>query len=141
MYIQNTLVPYKVLDYNGIQYGVCRDFNHISRYRGLRQVVHEYDTEDRFVALETQNPFVTNDTDVLYYEVPYSEENRLDLIAYRFLGNACYGWVIAYFNRIMDGYTVRSGQLLAIPRSITNLFKKGELLAPISPTTLNLGTE
>lgn len=141
MYIQNTLIPYRVLEHTGIQYSVCRDYGHISRYRGLRQVVHDYSGSDRFIALETCNPFVTSNTEVSYYEVPYHEENRLDLIAYKFLGDANYGWVIAYFNQIADGYTVKVGQLIAIPKYITSLFNKGEVLAPISPTTLNLGTE
>ena len=136
----NTLIPYKVVDYNGIQYGVCRDFNHISRYRGLRQVVHEPDEPGRFVALETPNPFKTN-TDCVYYKVPSHLENRLDVIAYNYLGNANYAWMIAYVNQIEDGYTVHEGQTLMIPKSITAFFNRGEILAPISPTMLNLGTE
>ena len=137
-----TLTPYKVLDNNGgIQYSVCRDFSHIARYRGLRQVVHNPDSiAERFVALETTNPF-TSHADVIYYDVPASEENRLDLIAYKFLSNANYAWVIAYFNHIEDGYSVREGQRLIIPRSITALFNSGELLASVSPTSLNLGEE
>ena len=77
MYILNTLIPYEELDYGGIQYSVCRDFDHVSRYRCLRQVTHKPDvTDERFVALETVNPFTSN-TDVQYYEVPAHEENPL----------------------------------------------------------------
>ena len=80
--------PYKVIPYSGIEYSVCREFDHISRYKGLRQVVHNpADIADRFIALETSNPFVTN-LEVEYYEVPTYEENRLDVIAYNKLGNA-----------------------------------------------------
>ena len=142
MKILNTLEPYKVLDTEGgIQYGVCRDFSHVSRYRGLRQVTHCPDVrEDRFVAFETPNPFTTH-TYVKYYDVPEFEENRLDLIAYKFLGDATYAWVLAYFNHIEDGFTVKEGQRLMIPNSITDLFNKGEMLAPINPTKLNLGGE
>ena len=138
----NTLTPYKVLDNNGgIQYGVCRDYSHISRYRGLRQVVHNADYADmRFVALETVNPFVTH-SEVTYYDVPAVEENRLDIISWKLLGDAQYAWVIAYFNSIEDGFTVKEGQRLAVPRSITTLFNKGEILASVSPTMLNLGSE
>ncbi len=137
----NTLEPYDTVPHDGIQYGVCRDYNHICRYRRLRQVVNNpQSTEDRFITLETPNPFVTN-TEVTYYEVPTSEENRLDIIAYKTLGSAQYAWVIAYFNGIQDGYTAKPGQRLMIPNDITQLFSKGECLASVSPITLNLGTE
>ena len=70
-----------------------------------------------------------------------SEENRLDLIAYSELGSASYAWVIAYINQITDGFTAPEGQRLMIPESISALFAKGQLLASISPSVLNLGTE
>lgn len=137
----DTLVPYSKVEYGGIEYGVCRDFNHISRYRGLRQVVHNPDDIlNRFVSPETPNPFTTN-IEVEYYDVPANEENRLDVIAYKKLGSASYSWVIAYFNQIEDGFTVREGQRLAIPKSISTLFNSGEILAAISPLQLNLGSE
>lgn len=141
MHFFNTLEPYHILEHKGIQYGVCRDFNHISRYRRLRQVVHNpSDNVERFAALETPNPFETHQ-DVKYYVVSTSEENRLDIIAYKTLGSANYAWVIAYFNGIEDGFTVSAGQKLMIPDAIMSLFGKGEVLAPVSPLTLNLGTE
>lgn len=137
----DTLRPYDILEHKGIQYGVCRDFNHISRYRRLRQVTNNVsDMSERFVDLETPDLFETH-SDVTYYEVPTTEENRLDLIAYKMLGSAQYSWVIAYFNGIEDGYTAYAGQKLAIPKNITQLFEKGECLASVSPTTLNLGSE
>lgn len=140
MEFYNTLVPYKTLDYKGIQYTSCRDFNHISRYRGLRQVIHSPNEPDRLVTLEIPNSFTTN-TDVNYYEVSADTENRLDIIAYRFLGSAQYAWVIAYFNGIEDGFTCREGQKLAIPKSISSLFNTGEILQAVPASTLNLGSE
>lgn len=136
----DTMIPYTEVSYEGIQYGVCREFNHIARHRTLRQIVHNPYSLDRFVALETPNPFQTN-CEVEYYEVPLVEENRLDLIAKKKLGSAQYGWAIAYFNRIEDGFTVKHGQSLAIPKSITSLFNKGEVLAPVNPLQLNLSSE
>ena len=137
----DTLRPYDILEHKGIQYGVCRDFSHISRYRRLRQVVNNpQELLDRFITLETPNPFQT-DSEVTYYDVPQSEENRLDVIAYKTLGSALYAWAIAYFNHIEDGFTVHAGQKLVIPKAITQLFEKGECLASVSPTTLNLGSE
>lgn len=136
----DTLRPYAEIPYEGISYGHCRDFDHISRYKGLRQVTHNAENADRFIALENPNPFTTN-TEVDYYEVSANEENRLDIISYNTLGSAQYAWVLAYFNNIEDGFTVREGQRLLIPKNITSLFNKGELLASVSPLTLNLGDE
>ena len=141
MYIQNTTVPYEVVDYKGIAYDVCVDYDHISRYKGLRQVIHNFDEfKDRYVALETTNPFSSN-TEVIFYDVPSEYEDRLDVIAYKFLGSASYAWVIAYFNNISDGYTVYEGQRLQIPKNLTSLFSAGEVLAPIPVLALNLGAE
>lgn len=141
MYIQNTLIPYEEIDYKGISYDVCVDYDHISRYKGLRQIVHNFDEfKERYVALEMTNAFSSN-ADVIYYDVPSQYEDRLDVIAYNLLGSASYAWVIAYFNNIADGYTVYEGQRLQIPRNITSLFNTGEVLAPIPVLALNLGTE
>lgn len=137
----DTYNPFDELYHVPIQYTTCRDYEHLSRHRGLRQIVHDPSDEDnRFISLETPNPFVTH-SQVTYYEVPLSEENRLDLIAQKLLGSSQYRWVIAYFNNIEDGYTVHEGQLIRCPRNISVLFNKGEVLAPINPLQLNLGTE
>ena len=141
MKIYDTLQPYDNLEYVPIQYAVCRDFNHLCRYRGLRQLVHDPSSEEnRLVTLETPNPFESN-AEVIYYEVPLVEENRLDLIALKLLGSSQYGWILAYFNKIEDGFTCREGQVLMCPRNISVLFNKGEILSPINPLQLNLGTE
>lgn len=141
MKILNTLTPYQVIPYEGIQYGVCYDYSHISRYRGLRQLTHNPKTvSERFMTLELSNPFKTS-VDVQYYEVLPTEENRLDLISYKFYSDPTYGWVIAYFNDIEDGYTVKAGQIIQLPESVTALFGKGEVLAAVSPSMLNLGSE
>lgn len=140
IYSRDLTIPYTEVEHRGIAYSVCKDFNHISRYRNLRQVVHNPNDIDRYVTLETSNAF-TSHTDVVYHDVTVNEENRLDLIAQQYLGSATYGWVIAYFNHIEDGYTVLEGQRLAIPRSVTALFDKGEILEPRTALVLNLGEE
>lgn len=140
MKLYNTLIPYDKIPYRGIHYQVCRDFDHISRYKGLRQIAHNPDSSDRFITLETPNK-AANNVDVYYYDVPYVEQNRLDVIAHKFLGSASYAWVIAYFNNIEDGFTVRDGQRIKIPKSLTSLFQRDELLASIPPMILNLGSE
>lgn len=140
MQFLNTNTPYKVVERDPIQYTYCVDFNHVSRYRCLRQVIHQGKSEDRFIALETSNPFTTS-IKTKYYTVPYHLENRLDLIAEEQLGSASYAWVIAYFNNIQDGYTVLEGTKLAIPTSISSLFEAGEILQSVTANRLNLGSE
>ena len=136
----DTLKPYRVIDHKGIEYTVCRDYNHISRYKGLRQVVHDPSSFERFITPETPNPLLSN-AKFIYYDVPRTEENRLDLIAQRFFGSAQYSWIISYFNDIADGFTVNEGQRLRILQNFTDLFNKGELLASIPALQLQLGEE
>ena len=140
MYIQNTLTPYCEIEHKGIQYTTCRDYSHISRHSCLRQVVHNPEYPDRLLALETANGFSTK-ADVIYHTVKAHEENRLDILAYKYLGSAQYAWVIALFNNIEDGYTIREGQRLSIPTSLSSLFSKGEILAPVPALQLNLGAD
>lgn len=140
MIIQNTLTPYSEIEHKGIQYTTCRDFSHISRHAGLRQVVHNPGDPERFIALETANGFSSR-SDVVYHDVKAHEENRLDIIAYQYLGSAKYAWVIALFNNIEDGFTIREGQRLTVPKSLSSLFTKNEILAPVTALSLHLGTE
>lgn len=142
MYIQNTVTPYKILDYKHITYTSCRSFDNLNRYKGLRQVIHSPDyINDRIMTLESPNPFKTSSTEVVWHTVSAYEENRLDLIAENYLGSAEYAWVISYFNQIEDGFSCYEGQTLKIPKSVTDLMKSGEILQPVPPLKLNLGTE
>lgn len=137
----DTLVPYKTVDNGGIEYTVCRDFKHISRYKGLRQVIHDpTNTNDRFMALETVNS-IKSRAKYSWYEVLPMEKNRLDLIAKKFYGSAQYSWVISYMNRIEDGYSVYPGQKIRILDNFMDLFSSGEILASIPAMILNLGAE
>jgi hypothetical protein len=105
-------------------------------------VIHSpNDVPDRFISLETPNAFITSNLKVVWHEVDATEENRLDLIAYKYLGSPSYSWVIAYFNQIEDGFTCRLGQKLMIPNSVTDLMQTGEILQPITALTMNLGSE
>lgn len=136
----NTLVPYEVLKHRGIDYNPCKDYDHISRYKSLRQVTHHTQSKNVFMTLEGPD-VIKSDVECIYYEVSTATENRLDLIAQKFLGSSTYSWVIAYYNGIEDGFTCREGQMLRIPKSFTSLFDDGEILAPINPLRLNLGSE
>lgn len=140
MNFQETFTEYDSVERDPIQYTYCRDFKHISRYKMLRQVIHQGQSSDRYIALETTNPFDTS-ANMSTYVVPADRENRLDLIAYEKLGSASYAWIIAYVNKIEDGFTVLEGTSLQIPNSITSLFESGELLASVTASKLNLGSE
>ena len=142
IYARDLTKPYKEIEFDGIVYSTCVDYEHISRYRNLRQVINcPSDIDNQCVTLETPNPFITN-SEIIYHEVTMPEENRLDLIAKEELGSASYSWVIAYYNKIEDGYTVREGQRLIIPKAgITQLLNQGEILAPVTALKLNLGEE
>ena len=104
-YDYNTVTPYKVLPHKRILYNPCHDYDHISRYKGLRQITHITENNDRFMTLEGPNAFTTN-SDVNIYDVPTYMENRIDLIANQHLGAASYGWIISNFNDIEDNFTV-----------------------------------
>lgn len=139
-YINSTVESYDIVERDPIQYTYCRNYEHVSRYRGLRQVIHQGQSPDRYVALEGPNAFETH-TSVRYYTVPANRENRLDIIAQELLGSSDYKWVIAYFNGIADGFTVHEGMRLQIPKTVSSLFENGECLQPIPATKLNLGSE
>lgn len=151
----DTLVPYpENTDYQrnrmNIQYSNCCEYTHISRYSCLREINHSYKVPkgkgeyaiNQFSALESVNPIHSN-MDVVYYTVRAEEENRLDLIAAKYLGSARYAWVIAYINEIHDGFSVFEGTRLKIPasRSVISLMDSGEMLEAINPLMLNLGEE
>lgn len=138
--LHDTTKPYKVVDYKGIEYTVCKEFDHISRYKRLRQVIH-YLESNRFITLETQNSYDYSNLEIEYFIVPNELENRIDLISYKYFNSTSYSWVISYINGIQDGYTVYEGQVLMIPIHITDLFKSGGVLSAVSVTSLNLGTE
>lgn len=141
MFVLNTLSPYKELDRKGIQYSVCRDYDHISRHRSLRQVAYNPGHSDRFVALENANPIVESNVQFVYHNVTPDEENRLDVIAQNCLGSASYSWAIAYFNNIQDGFTCRPGQKLKMPRSVADLMTTGNIMESVPAVQLNLGSE
>ena len=140
MKFPNTWEAYRKVVRDPIQYTYCSDYNHICRYRGLRQVIHQGLSDDRYIALETVNT-IPEGIDTRYYIVPHKDENRLDLIAQEQLGSATYAWVIAYYNKIQDGFTAIEGTKLAIPVSVSSLFTSGQVLESVTAVRLNLGSE
>lgn len=137
--LHDTTSPYDSVPYEGIEYSTCKDFDHISRYRRLRQIVHYLETPDRFTTLELQNGYDYSGMEFDYYVVGEDRENRLDLVSYDYYGTPSYAWAIAYVNGIEDGYSVMSGRTLKMPKVVTELFKNGSVLSAVPATSLNLG--
>lgn len=139
--LHDTTIPYEFVEYNGIEYTTCKDFDHISRYKRLRQVIHYLSDNNRFLTLETQNVYDYPNLTVEYYSVPLIYENRLDLISYNYYNTPNYSWILSYINEIEDGFTVHEGQVLMIPVNISDLFASNSILSAVSVSALNLGTE
>ena len=139
--LHDTTKPYKEVDYKGIEYSTCKNFDHISRYKRLRQVIHYLEGNQRFTTLEIQNSYSYKGVEAEYYTVTVDRENRLDLISNDYFGTPTYAWVISYINGIPDAYTVHEGQMLLIPVNISSLFGTNKILSAIPVSSLNLGTE
>jgi hypothetical protein len=147
--MNNLIKPYKIINRELCRYTTCKEFTGINRYQKLRQVIHNDDNySNRYITLETQNPFYTNiltDKSIprkyIEYEVTETYENRLDLIAQEVLGSPSYAWIIVQCNKIEDAFTVRRGQMLKIPTNVFDLLNTNEFLEPVPVTKLNLGEE
>ena len=93
-------------------YTVPRKYDHISRYSIYRQIIDE----NKEIYHETANQTVIKETDEdLYHEVLKEEENRLDIIANKYYGNADFAWIIAMGNNLIDPFIVTPGEVLRIP--------------------------
>lgn len=44
--------------------------------------------------------------------------DRMDKLANRYLGDDQYGWVICYFNNIVDPFSVEPGRVILIPMDV-----------------------
>lgn len=96
----------------------------ISRYSTLRQII-DIDTNAR---VETFNQVgVEKSNQDVYHTVLTEEENRLDLIAYRYYHDGSMGWAIALANEIVDPFVIKIGTVLRIP-PIQSLYVRGGVL-------------
>jgi hypothetical protein len=89
-----------------------RRYVKISRYRIYRQIID--DNND--IYLETTNQVKIDDSKYdKYHEVEKSEENRLDIISYKYYNTPEYYWIIAMANNIVDPFVIKAGDVLRIP--------------------------
>ena len=84
----------------------------VSRYHHLYRIKDDEGDEyiESYEAMEYPER-----SDDQYHLVEASEENRLDLISYKFYGTALLYWVIAEASGIDDPFNVPSGTTVRIP--------------------------
>lgn len=82
---------------------------YLSRYSSNRVIDKTY--------YETSNKIEIPETDGdVYYTITTDAESRLDLLAYKFYGNAKYYWMIGYANNIVDPLQpIKKGTTVRIP--------------------------
>ena len=89
----------------------------MSRYNTSKQL--NDNNEKRYIST-TLIPFIPGDTSDIYIRV-YAEE-RLDLLAFRFYGDASKWWIIAAANNLGKGsFIVPSNIRLRIPNNIQTI--------------------
>ena len=96
------------------------DYKNVCRYKNLRTIqeedgkIHHESWFQKFIN------FSNNDE---YSVVTKVEENRLDIISYKFYNTPKYWWVIAMANYIFDPFDIPVGTKLRIP-PILSLYDK-----------------
>lgn len=96
-----------------------------SRYRKLDRITNA--EGDYFVETYEELNIPQTNSDK-FHEVKAGEDNRLDLIAYKYYRNPSLWWVIAEANNIIDPIKVEVGEVLRIPPRET-IFGYGGVLA------------
>jgi nucleoid-associated protein YgaU len=83
-----------------------------SRYRKLRWIK---DNEGTYFTETYEVLDIPKTNKDKFHEVKAGEENRLDLIAYKYYKNPSLWWVIAEANDILDPSKVEVGSMLRVP--------------------------
>lgn len=109
-----------------------------SRYAKLRTIKQD-GIDKSYLEVTNATPLVKT-SDCQLYKVTGIYINRLDLIAYKFYGDAGLWWYIAKQNGITDFDVVPSDTVLQIP-PYNSLMTDGRALEPLSYVFLNLGEE
>ncbi|AWD93030.1 hypothetical protein HSE3_gp078 [Bacillus phage vB_BceM-HSE3] len=83
-----------------------------SRYRRTKILI---DGDNNEFYETWSKPRIEESSDDIYHQVDIAEENRLDLIAYRYYQNTLLYWVIASANNISNPLIIPAGTVLRIP--------------------------
>ena len=93
----------------------------VSRYKNFRQV-KSFPSDQR--RLETFPSISMNDLSLIPHTIiKFKETDRLDHLAERFLGNATYWWVIAWYNEAPTESHLQIGDLIYIPLPLERVLK------------------
>lgn len=95
-----------------MRYALPRKYKNISRYNIYRQIIDEQN--DTYLETVNSTP-IDNSSKDIYHEVLMEEENRLDIIADKYYGNASYWWILAMGNDFVDPFYVKAGTIIRIP--------------------------
>lgn len=99
--------------------------NNISRYRNMWRVL---DDQGDFYQESYDTIEIPKSSSDRLHEVGAGEENRLDLISYKYYNTPLLWWVIAEASGIVNPFDVPVGTRLRIPSNQTLYGNKGVLL-------------
>lgn len=120
-----------------IQYLNPRSYKNTSRYSKLRLIQGSSDKPYHEVVNPTPD---VSALDCELFQVTGIYVNRLDLIAFKFYGDATLWWFLAKQNHIDDPLKVPNNTVLQIP-TYNSLMTDGRVLEPMSYVYLNLGVD
>lgn len=61
--------------------------------------------------------------DVPVFSIRTSSEDRLDTLAFKYLGDGTYWWVIAMLNNIQWAFDFQPGEILLIPYNVQDVLR------------------
>jgi hypothetical protein len=96
-----------------------------SRYKDTK-ILNYNDGE---VRMETTEKLIIDPADDdVYHQVDVGEENRLDLVAFRYYRNANLWWILATANNLNDPFVISIGMVIRIP-SLNRIYGYKGILA------------
>lgn len=98
----------------------------LNRYKNYDLVTTPVDPRPFLISPNEYTTFVSSEGASLY-RVEKRFENRLDLIAYEFFGNATLTWILIHANNITNPLSIPEGTQLIIP-SLKVLYNAGGIL-------------
>jgi len=88
----------------------------LSRYRNLKVIDGKYFETSNFPSQDKLDAIAT-------YSVVANKFDRLDNLAFKYLGAGEYWWVIALINNLEWAFTFEEGQILKIPINIEDVLR------------------
>ena len=99
--------------YEQLEYLPKINYKNVCRYKNLRTL---QDETGKIYHETWFQKFINKSNADEYFIVTKIEEDRLDIISYKYYNTPKYWWVIAMANDIIDPLCVRRGTILRIPK-------------------------